>query len=79
MSSRGTVVWCVGRWTYRGIVVVWLLLLSLGWSHHGGYWLQLRVVVFRYCEAGRFSALVVLSVDVSRSREAGRVDQRLSC
>ena len=21
MSSRGTVVWCVGRWTYRGSIV----------------------------------------------------------
>ena len=31
MSSRGIVVWCVGRWTHRGIVVLWLVLL-MGWS-----------------------------------------------
>ena len=30
--SRGIVVWCVGRWTYRGIVVLWLLLILLVWS-----------------------------------------------
>ena len=31
VRSRGIVVWCVGRWTDRGIVVLWLLLL-LEWS-----------------------------------------------
>ena len=42
VSSRGIVVWCVGRWTHRGIVV--LLLLLLGWSltvaiGYSGVWL----------------------------------------
>ena len=31
VSFRGIVVWCVGRWTYRDIVVLWLLPL-LAWS-----------------------------------------------
>ena len=44
VTSRGIVVWCVGRWTYRGIVVLWLL-LSLGVVSYGGCWLQLCVVV----------------------------------
>ena len=63
MSSRGTVVWCVGRWIFRGIGVV----------SYGGYWLQLRVVVSSSCDAGRVSALVVLIVVESSSCEAGRV------
>ena len=37
MGSRGIVVWCVGRWTYRFIVVLWLQLV-IGVVSHGGYW-----------------------------------------
>ena len=52
--------------------MVWWQLLLLVVSY-GGYWLQPRAFVSSSCEAGRISALAVLSVGVSSSCEAGRI------
>ena len=72
------VVWCVGRWTYRGVVVLWLLLL-LVWFPSVVIGFLLRVVVSSSCKAGRVSAHVVLSGGFSSSCEAGRDNQRWTC
>ena len=96
VSSRWIVVWCVGRWTYRGIVVIvattiigrallrWLLVtvacdclqLLRSWTS-----LSARRAEWCFsstCEAGRVSALVVLS-GVSPALAKLDVSQRSSC
>ena len=62
VSSCGVVVWCVGRWTYRGIVVLWLLL----------YWSLTVAIGLAACgclllgNLTRFSAFTLLNKVVSR-------------
>ena len=58
---------------YCGIVAATIIAVV----SHGGDWLQRRVVVSSFWEAGRVSALVVLRLWASSSCEAGSVDQRL--
>ena len=49
VSSRGTVFWCVGRWTHRGIVVLrpfffWGGVVSYGGSLCSCVWLSPALV-----------------------------------
>ena len=108
VSSRWIVVWCVGRWTYRGIVVIvattiigrallrWLLVtvacgclqLLRSWTSLSARrllrsWTSLSARRAEWCfsstcEAGRVSALVMLS-GVSPALAKLDVSQRSSC
>ena len=77
MSSRGIVVWCVGRWTCRGVVVSWATTL-FGVVSYGGY---------RYSCVWVSPALVMLDVsqrlsccvEVSPALAKLDVSQHLSC
>ena len=70
MSSRGRVVWCVGRWDtswYRGIVATTIEVVS-----YGGYWYSCVWLSPALVKLDVVSALVVLRVVGSSSCEAGR-------
>ena len=71
VSSHGIVVWCVGRWTHRGIVMV--ATTVSGVVSYSGYWCTAACGFSSSCEAGCVSVLVVLSVGFSSSCEGGRV------
>ena len=67
MSSRGVVVWCVGRWTYRGSIVATTIFgVVFPCEADRTSALVVQRVESSSCEAGSVSALVVLRTVVSR-------------
>ena len=76
MSSRGTVVWCVGRWTswYRGVVATTIIgVVSHGGCEKSCVWVSPALVMLDVSQ--RLSCCVEVSPALAKLD----VSQHLSC